>query len=151
MPRFPTVDALAAAAGTALGHSAWHQIDQSAVNTFADVVDDHQWIHVDVDRAATGPYNGTIVHGALTLALIPTMIGEVVTVENLAMGLNYGYDRVRFIRPVPVGSRVRAAVTVKKAAPATGGVRMTFEATVEREGAADPVCVVENIILYLRP
>lgn len=147
---FSSVDDLAEAVGTTLGHSSWRRLDQSTVDMFADLADDHQWIHVDTARAADGPYGGTIVHGMLTLALVPTMINEVVTVEGLRMGLNYGFDRVRFIQPVPVGSRVRAAVTAAEAKSTDAGVRMSFEATVEREGSPDPVCVARNVILYLR-
>ncbi len=150
MAAFSSVDDLVDAVGTTLGHSSWHPLNQSTVDTFADLVDDHQWIHVDAARAAEGPYGGTIVHGMLTLALIPTMISEVVAVEGLRMGLNYGFDRVRFIQPVPVGSRVRAAIAVAEAKPTDDGVRTSFEATVERDGSADPVCVARNVILYLR-
>lgn len=101
---------------------------------------------MDTDRAAGGPYGGTIVHGMLTLALIPTMIGEVVAVD----GLHHGFDRIRFIHPVPVGSRLRAAVAVADAVPTGDGVRVVFDTTVERPDSVDPVCVARNVILYLR-
>lgn len=150
MTVFASVDALADAVGTSLDHSPWRVVGQSDVDAFADVADDHQWIHTDAVRAAAGPYGGTIVHGMLTLVLVPTMVGEVVRVEGLRMGLNYGFDRVRFVDPVPAGSRLRAAVVVGDAVRTGDGVRMAFDVTVEREGAAKPACVARNVILYLR-
>lgn len=150
MPVFSSVDALADAVGSALGHSAWRVVGQSDVDTFADVVDDHQWIHTDTVRAAAGPYGGTIVHGMFTLALVPTMVGEVVRVEGLRLGLNYGFDRIRFLDPVPAGSRLRAEVVAADAVRTDDGVRMVFDVTVEREGSTKPACVARNVILYLR-
>jgi acyl dehydratase len=148
MRSFEDVHELLAAEGADLGATAWRPITQAQVDSFADTTDDHQWIHVDVDRAAEGPYGGTIAHGMLTLSLVPVMIGEVVSVQA-TYGLHYGFEKVRFPAPVPVGSRIRAHVTVLRTAPVEGGTKATFGVTVEVEGGRKPACVAEDTIVWL--
>ncbi|GAB3681636.1 MaoC family dehydratase [Actinocorallia lasiicapitis] len=146
---FKDLDALAAAVGTELGVSDWITIDQDRVDRFADATEDHQWIHVDAERAAEGPYGRTIAHGFLTLSLI-SYFGQVARVEGVRMGVNYGLDRVRFITPVPVGSRVRGRTVLSAAHPVEGGLQTVRTITVEIEGAARPACVAESLVRYLR-
>jgi acyl dehydratase len=148
MRSFSDVHELLAAEGADLGVTAWREVTQPQVDSFADTTDDHQWIHVDVDRAADGPYGGTIAHGMLTLSLVPVMIGEVVSV-SATYGLHYGFEKVRFPAPVPVGSRIRGHVRVLRTAPVEGGTRATFGVTVEVEGGAKPACVAEDTIVWL--
>jgi acyl dehydratase len=131
--------------GDELGSSEWHLVDQARVNAFAEVTGDHQWIHVDPERAAAGPFGGTIAHGYLTLSLLPALMAEVWRVEDARMGINYGLNRVRFPSPVPVGARVRAVGRLKEATPIEGGVQGVVEATVEVEGGAKPACVAETV------
>lgn len=142
------VTELAERAGTALGHSSWRQITQDAVTTFARLTGDEQWIHVDAERAATGPFGATIAHGYFTLALSTRLLDEVVTVEGAAMVLNYGSDRVRYPAPVPVGSRVRALVELASAAGIPGGVQATFRLTFEVDGQRKPGCVADIVYRY---
>ena len=143
---FETPGALQGQEGTQLGPTDWLLIDQDRVNGFADVTGDHQWIHVDVERAKDGPFGGTIAHGFLTLSLIPKFSESAIKIQNVRMGVNYGLNRVRFMGPVPAGSRVRAALTLLKAEPIeNGGRQLTWEVTTEREGVAKPVCIAESI------
>ena len=115
MPRvFDSLDDFKAAAGEVLGTSDWVTITQEQVNTFADATNDHQWIHVDPERAAKGPFGGTIAHGYLTLALLPSFAEEIYTINGLAFGMNYGANKVRFPNPVPVGAKLRATATLKE-------------------------------------
>jgi len=148
MRSFEDVRELLAAAGADLGATAWREITQEQVDGFADTTGDHQWIHVDTERAAAGPYGGTIAHGMLTLSLVPVLIGEVVSV-SATYGLHYGFEKVRFTAPVPVGSRIRAHVTVLRTAPVEGGTKATFGVTIEIEGATKPACVAEDTIVWL--
>jgi acyl dehydratase len=148
MRSFSDVHELFAAAGADLGATSWREITQAQVDAFADTTDDHQWIHVDVERAADGPYGGPIAHGMLTLSLVPVMIGEVVSV-TATYGLHYGFEKVRFTAPVPVGSRIRAHVTVLRTAAVEGGTKATFGVTVEVEGCGKPACVAEDTIVWL--
>jgi acyl dehydratase len=148
MRQFDDVAALLAAEGEDLGVTGWRQITQAQVDTFADTTDDHQWIHVDTDRAAEGPYGGTIAHGMLTLSLVPVLVGETVSVEA-TYGLHYGFEKVRFTAPVPVGSRIRGRVRVLRTAPVEGGTKATFGVTVEVEGSDRPACVAEDTIVWL--
>jgi acyl dehydratase len=131
--------------GKELGASAWHEITQERVNAFADVTGDHQWIHVDPERAAAGPFGGTIAHGYLTLSMLPALMSEVWRVEGVRMGINYGLNRVRFPSPVPVGSRVRVVGRLQEISPVEGGVQGVVEATVELEGGAKPAAVAETV------
>ncbi len=140
---FTGVEEIAAAVGEHLGHSGWHAVTQEQVDAFADATGDHQWIHVDPERAAAGPFGRTIAHGYLTLALVPLLLSEIYTVEGVTMGVNYGANSVRFPSPVPVGSRVRAGAELLDVATGPAGARVTVRVTVEVEGAEKPACVAE--------
>jgi acyl dehydratase len=143
---FASIDALRAAVGTDLGHTGWVEIDQERVNLFADATGDHQWIHVDPERAKAGPFGTTIAHGYLTLSLLPIIIGELARVDGVRMALNYGCNKVRFPAPLPVGSRVRGNVQVAEVTEVPGGgVQVVLKVTVEREGGDKPVCVAESV------
>ena len=146
MRTFANPEELSKAVGEQLGYSEWHQIDQDRVNGFADATDDHQWIHVDPERAKAGPFGTTIGHGFLTLSLVPVLAGEVYKVAGVRMGINYGLDKVRFPAPLPVGSRVRAGVELVSADPSPdGGTQVKCKITIEREGGDKPVCVAETL------
>ncbi|WP_370501387.1 MaoC family dehydratase [Mycolicibacterium sp. jd] len=149
MTVFGDVAEFAAAVGTELGPTDWLAIDQARVDQFAQATDDHQWIHVDPQRAADGPYSGTIAHGLLTLSLLPHFMHDLYRVDNVAMAINYGFNKVRFITPVPVGSRLRAATKVTAVTEVTGGVQATLATTIEVEGSDKPAAVVESVIRYL--
>ena len=146
---FQGLDELAAASGTHLGYSSWHEVTQHQVDLFADATSDHQWIHVDPERAAAGPFGGTIAHGFLTLSLVPMLGSEVYEIHGLAMGVNYGANKVRFPAPVPVGSRVRAGVELLSVAPGSLGSQVTTRVTVELEGSEKPACVVDMVALMV--
>lgn len=139
------VDGLKAAVGEHLGYSEYLDITQERVNQFAEATGDHQWIHVDVERAKAGPFGGPIAHGYLTLSLGPMLYPTVVRVEGFSMGVNYGANKVRFPSPVPVGSRVRLGVKLLEVDDISNGVQMTMEFTFECEGASKPSCVAEII------
>ncbi|MGY1782913.1 MaoC family dehydratase [Geodermatophilus sp. SYSU D01036] len=135
--------------GRELGTSDWFEVTQDRVDTFADATGDHQWIHVDVERAkAESPYGGPIAHGYLTLSLLVPLFAQVFVVTDTAMGVNYGLNKVRFPAPVPVGSRVRLTATLTDVTPFTGGLQLTFSAVVEREGGEKPVCTAEPVYRY---
>jgi acyl dehydratase len=134
--------------GQHLGYSEWHEITQHQVNLFADATSDHQWIHVDPERAKDGPFGGPIAHGYLTLALAPVLLGEVLTVEGTSMGVNYGCNKVRFPSPVPVGSRLRLGATVASAEDVTGGVQAVLDLVLETEGSSKPSCVAQVVYRY---
>ena len=140
---FNGVDELRAAKGTTVGHSDWLTIDQSRIDGFADATEDHQWIHVDADKAAAGPFGVTIAHGFLSLSLLPKLVAQVYRIENVKMGINYGLNRVRFTSPVPVGSKVRGVVELADVSDVTGGVQLTTKITVEIEGSERPALVAE--------
>ncbi len=140
---------VAAAVGEDLGTSEWVEITQDRVNTFADATGDHQWIHVDVERAADGPFGGTIAHGYLTLSLVPWLASQVFTLGGEGAKLNYGTNKVRFPQPVPVGSRVRSHVQVADASQVPAGTQVVFRHTVEVEGHDKPGCVAETVVLML--
>jgi acyl dehydratase len=142
---FAGVEELAAAVGEHLGYSGWHTITQQQIDLFADATGDHQWIHVDRERAAGGPFGTTIAHGYLTLSLIPMLVWQVYTVENLAMGINYGSNKVRFPSVVPVGSRVRAGVELLSLTPSGPGLQAVNRVTIEVDGSAKPGCVAETV------
>ncbi len=135
--------------GLELGPSEWKEIAQQRIDAFAEATEDHQWIHVDPERAAAGPFGTTIGHGYLTLSLLVPFAYELLPVEG-GMALNYGLDRVRFPAPVPVGSRVRARFRVEDVTEVEGGVQVKLAATVEREGHDKPVCVAELLFRYYR-
>jgi acyl dehydratase len=139
------LDEIKALAGKDLGRTGWLDITQQRVNTFADATGDHQWIHVDPERAATGPFGGTIAHGYLTLALIIPLFNELLEIKGVSMGVNYGLDKVRFPAPVPVDSRIRLLGRVDSVDDVAGGVQMKVVFTVEIEDASKPACIAEAI------
>jgi len=135
--------------GSALGTSEWFEITQDRVNTFADATDDHQWIHVDAERAAReSPYGGPIGHGFLTLSLFVPMWSQVLTVTDATMAVNYGLNKVRFPAPVPVGSKIRLTATLVDVEEVKGGLQVAVGGVVEREGGDKPVCVLEALMRF---
>ncbi|MEV4733278.1 MaoC family dehydratase [Saccharopolyspora sp. NPDC049426] len=143
MKVFTSKEEILAAQGEELGTSEWLTITQEQVNTFADATHDHQWIHVDIEKAEQGPFGGPIAHGFLTLSLLPKLNSETFRVDNAKMGINYGLNKVRFPSPVPVGARVRATTELISATEIEGGLQLAVKATVEIEGAGKPACVAE--------
>jgi acyl dehydratase len=139
------LDELRNAEGEVLGTSDWHEVTQDDVDTFADVTGDHQWIHVDPERARQTPFGGTIAHGYYTLSLAPRLSDQILRLDGFAFGLNYGLNKVRFPAPVPVGSRVRMTCKLAKLEDIPGGAQVTFENTFEVEGGDKPVCVAESL------
>lgn len=131
--------------GQVIGESDWVTIDQQRINLFADATGDHQWIHIDPEKAAKGPFGTPIAHGFLTLSLIPDLSAKAMRVSDTRMGVNYGLNRVRFPAPVPVNSRVRAVIKLLAYEPIEGGAQVTTEVTIEREGSSKPVCVAETV------
>jgi acyl dehydratase len=142
---FTGLDEFAAAVGEHLGHSEWHTVTQKQVNTFADATGDHQWIHVDVDKARQGPFGAPIAHGFLTLSLIPQLSSETYRVENLTMGINYGLNKVRFPQPVKVGSKVRGGAELVEITDVPGGKQAVVRWTIEIDGEPKPACVAEFV------
>jgi acyl dehydratase len=137
---------LKALVGEELTTSDWFPITQERIDTFAEATGDHQWIHVDPERAAKGPFGTTIAHGFLTLSMLPLFLESSVDIRDVKMGVNYGLNRVRFTSPVPVGSELRARIRLKAFDELPdGGVQMTTEVTIERKGSDKPVCVAETI------
>ena len=135
--------------GEEMGVSEWVLVDQDRVNKFADATGDHQWIHVDPVRAAAElPSKRTIAHGFLTLSLLSTLIRESIQFTGLRMAINYGLNRVRFVSPVPSGSRIRALITLQAVDAVSGGFQVTWQATIEREGGDKPACVADWIVRY---
>jgi acyl dehydratase len=143
------IDDIKSKVGEELGVSDWIQIDQDAVNKFAEVTGDDQWIHVDVEKAKAGPFGTPIAHGYLTMSLASLFLPQIVLVHGLSMGLNYGVDKVRFPSPVPVGSRLRGKGTIISAIEVTGGVQAVIRVTIEREGSEKPCAVVDTVSRYL--
>ena len=146
---FADPSALLAAVGQDLGHTEWMTIEQDRIDKFADATEDHQWIHVDPERAKTGPFGATIAHGYLTLSLCSHFMPQLLHVEKRSMGINYGVNKVRFIAPVRVGSRIRGAGQVLEATEVKGGVQVIIQLTVELEGSDKPACVVESISRFM--
>ena len=147
MKTFQTLAELAACVGQEVAVSDWLTITQQQVNLFAEATGDHQWIHVDPEKAAAGPFGGPIAHGFLTLSLLPKFFESSFEITGSRMGVNYGLNKVRFTSPVPVGSRLRARMKLLASEPiANDGVQMTWEVTVEREGSAKPVCVAQSLV-----
>lgn len=142
------IEELKSLVGEHLGYSDYVEITQEQVNTFAEATGDHQWIHVDVERAAQGPFGGPIAHGYLTLSLGPMLSPQIFTVTGISMGVNYGAGRVRFPSPVPIGSRLRLGAALQSVEDVAGGAQVTMEFTFEVEGAAKPSCVAEVIFRY---
>ena len=142
---FENPAALLDAVGKDLGHSDWLEIDQARIDQFADATGDHQWIHVDPEKAAEGPYGKTIAHGYLTLSLANLFLPQIMTVENTSMGVNYGCEKVRFPAAVPVGSRIRGSGEVISAEEVKGGVQVVVRMTIEIDGSDRPACVIDTI------
>ena len=142
-------DELSSLVGQEIGVSEWVEIDQSRINQFAEATGDHQWIHVDPQRAAAGPFGTTIAHGYLTLSLASFLVPQLIEVRGIAMAINYGANRVRFPAPVPVGSRLRARAQIQAVDDVAGGVQVTDLVTIEIDGNDKPACVVESISRYL--
>jgi acyl dehydratase len=142
------LEGLKAAVGQHVGYSEWHRVTQEQVNLFADATGDHQWIHVDVERAKSGPFGGPIAHGYLTLSLTPTLLTEVFVVTGVSMAINYGLNKVRFPSPVPVGSQVRAGIEIAAVEEVSGGAQVSLTVTYEIEGGTKPVCVAEILFRY---
>jgi acyl dehydratase len=137
--------------GSELGPGSWLRVDQHRIDTFADATDDHQWIHVDADRARKGRFGATVAHGYLTLSLVAPLLEGLLQVDGVAMGINYGVNRVRFPAPVISGSRVRARATLNSLEPTgPGAVQATFEVTIEVEGGNKPACVATVLCRYFR-
>ncbi len=146
---FSTFDEITAAVGESLGTSDWLVVDQDRVNAFAEDTGDHQWIHVDLERAAAGPFGGTVAHGYLTLALIPFLGSQVFGLETPGAKLNYGLNKVRFPSPLLVGSRIRAQVTIAAVTDLPMGKQLTLSYVIEIEGSDKPACVAETVVLLL--
>jgi acyl dehydratase len=140
---------LTALTGRHLGYSEWREVTQEQINTFADATDDHQWIHVDAERAAAGPFGTTIAHGFLTLSLLVPMWSEILHFEGVRLGINYGLNKVRFPSPVPVGSRVRAGATlVSVETVADGSLQIVVDFVIEREGSEKPCCIAQGLYRF---
>jgi len=147
MKTFQTLSELAACVGQEVAVSDWLTITQAQVNQFAEATGDHQWIHVDPEKAKAGPFGGPIAHGFLTLSLLPKFFESSFAIVQSRMGVNYGLNKVRFTAPVPVGSRLRARMTLLASEPIdNGGVQMVWQVLVEREGSDKPVCVAESLV-----
>ena len=146
---FTTLDDVTAAAGEELGTSDWLTVEQDRVDAFADATGDHQWIHVDVERAKDGPFGGTIAHGYLTLSLVPQFAAQIFSMETPGAKLNYGVNKVRFPSPVKVGSRIRCTATLGEVTDLPAGKQLTTRYVVEIEGEEKPACVAETVVLLL--
>jgi acyl dehydratase len=149
MRRFTDIDELRTAVGQVLGESDWVVVTQEVIDLFAEATGDHQWIHVDRERAKASPFGTTIAHGFLTLSLVPQMAYRIYGVGKIEAGLNYGCNKVRFITPVPSGSRVRTRLKLLSLEDTSKGVRVTSEATVELEGAERPACTAELVSVLI--
>lgn len=144
---FNGLDDLAAAAGTHLGHSDWYTVDQEQIDRFAQATGDHQWIHVDRQAAAQGPFGTTIAHGFLTLSLLPVLANEVYRIDGLQMVVNYGCNKVRFPNAVKVDQRVRAGIELAGLTATAAGTQISLKATIEIDGTDKPACVVDWVLL----
>jgi acyl dehydratase len=149
MRTFASLDEFVAAKGESLGFSEWHKITQEQVNAFADATGDHQWIHVDLERAASGPFGGTIAHGYLTVSLLPILSMEIFRIEKLTMGINYGLDRVRFPSPVLTGSSIRAEATLTEVKETKLGSLAHIRMRIEIEGQQKAACVADTLSLFV--
>jgi acyl dehydratase len=147
MKTFQTLQELAACVGEEVASSEWVTITQEQINQFAQATGDHQWIHVDVERAKAGPFGAPIAHGFLTLSLIPTFFEQALQVVQVRMGVNYGLNKVRFVAPVPVGSQLRGRLKLLKSEPIdNNGIQTTWQVAIERQGSDKPVCVAESLV-----
>ncbi|MEV0627824.1 MaoC family dehydratase [Nonomuraea wenchangensis] len=145
---FTTLDELVEARGETLGTSDWLTVEQERVDGFADATGDHQWIHVDVERAKDGPFGGTIAHGFLTLSLLPVFFQQIYRVDGVRMAVNYGLNKVRFPAPARVGVKLRATSRLVEVTPLDGAVQAVLSTTIEAEGGQKPVCVAESVVRY---
>jgi acyl dehydratase len=134
--------------GKHLGHSGWHEISQKRVDLFAEATGDHQWIHVDPERAKSGPFKTTVAHGYLTLSMSVTLLEDILRVDGAGLIVNYGLNKVRFPAPVPVGSRIRMSADCASVDEVTGGYQVALALAFEREGGEKPVCVAESVLRY---
>ena len=134
--------------GEHIGYSPWHEVTQDQVNKFADATGDHQWIHVDPERAKSGPFGGPIAHGYLTLSLAPYLLPLLWQVSGISMGVNYGLNKLRFVSPVPVGSKLRIGASIANVEEIAGGAQVTLDLTFEVEGSEKPACVAQAIYRY---
>ncbi len=150
MQTYQNIEDLEPLVGEVIGTSDWLTVDQQRIQQFADATEDQQWIHVDVERAKSGPFDAPIAHGFLTLTLLPPLTQSAYRVVNSSSGVNYGLDKVRFPAPVPVGSRLRATFKLLAYSTVEGGAQITVEMSVEREGGNKPVCVAESIVRRYR-
>ncbi|MCZ4551073.1 MaoC family dehydratase [Gordonia rubripertincta] len=148
MITFDTLDAFEKATGSHLGYSDWISISQHDINAFADATGDHQWIHVDTDAAAQGPFGTTIAHGYLTVALIPRLTSSIFSIDGLTMGVNYGLNKVRFPSVVPAGSEIRAGAELLTVTPTPNGTQAVIRVIVELAGSDKPVCVADTVTLF---
>jgi acyl dehydratase len=146
---FETIESLGEAIGENLGPTEWLEITQERIDAFADATGDHQWIHVDVERAATGPFGATIAHGYLTLSLIPQFMPELLAIRTPGARLNYGLNKVRFAAPVPVGSRIRARATIADVSEHPVGTQLVTQYVLEIDGVDRPACVAETVTLLM--
>jgi acyl dehydratase len=144
-----TLNDLASYVGKELGTSSWVDVDQDRINAFADATDDHQWIHLDAERAKDGPFGGTIAHGYLTLSLVIPMWTDILEVGDVHTSLNYGLNKVRFPSPVPSGSKIRARATLASFETIPGGAQLAVDILVERQGGDKPACVAQLVLRYL--
>jgi acyl dehydratase len=144
------IDDLPSLVGQHLGYSDWREITQEQVNLFADATGDHQWIHVDPERAKNGPFGGPIAHGYLTLSLVSVLLGQVFAVEGITMAVNYGANKVRFPSPVPVGSEIHLGATLAGVEDVAGGVQVTLDVTLEVKDATKPSCAAQVVLRFYR-
>jgi acyl dehydratase len=142
------IEELKGLVGQELGTSSWFEVSQERINTFADATDDHQWIHIDIERAKEGPFGGPIAHGFLTLSLLIPLFDEVLQVDGVAMGVNYGLNKVRFPAPVPAGSRIRMKATLAEFEEIAGGAQAAIDCVIELEGGSKPVCVAQPVYRF---
>jgi acyl dehydratase len=145
MIHIATLHSLQQRVGEELAVGDWVTVDQATIDKFAEATGDHQWIHIDTERAKSGPFGTTIAHGFLTLSLLPRLAESAIKVDDVRMGVNYGLNRVRFPAPVPSGSRIRAHMKLLSYEPIDGGAQLVMEVTMEREGSDKPVCVAETV------
>lgn len=149
--KFSSPDELLGAVGQHLGYSSWLEVTQERINEFAEATGDHQWIHIDPEKAkAESPYGSTIAHGYLTLSMTNMFLPDIIEVENISMGINYGANKVRFPSAVPVGSKIRVGAELESVEEIEGGVQTCLKVTVEVEGQDKPACVVESLSRYMR-
>ena len=149
MQAFHAPEDLRAAVGRELGHSDWLEIEQARINLFADATDDHQWIHVDLEKAREGPFGGPIAHGYLTLSLVNHFLPQLIEVRGAKMGINYGCNKVRFPAPVPAGSRIRATGQITEVENVPGGVQVVVRVSLENESGGKPACVAETVSRWI--